>query len=163
MKIGHKFVILAVVAFYLLAIPLAIAPNWQAAGKFKKETADLNKSLSSLTTLNTKYSLVRSGLEAALRQKGSTGILSAAQKKAQEMGFAAKLKSVTPVVRDLNAAFRLEGYDLRLEGIGLKEVILFSESMQKEDGFYLDRIVLEKSKDGMSLSARLRVLTIRKL
>jgi len=57
----------------------------------------------------------------------------------------------------------LEGYDLRLEGIGLKEVILFSESMQQEEGFYLDRIVLEKSKDGMSLSARLRILTIKKL
>ena len=163
MKIDRKFVILAVVAFYLLAIRLAIAPNWQAAGKFKKETADLSKSLSSLTTLNAEYFSARSGLEAALRREGSTGILSAAQKKAQEMGFAAKLKSVTPVVRDLNAAFRLEGYDLRLEEVSLKEAILFSESMQKEDGFYLDRIVLEKSKDGMSLSARLCVLTIRKL
>ena len=163
MKIDRKFVILAVVIFYLLVIRLAIVPNWQAAGKFKKETVDLNKSLSSLTTLNAEYFSVRNGLEAALQRKGSTGILSAAQKKAQEMGFAAKLKSVTPVVRDLNAAFRLEGYDLHLEGVSLKEAILFSESMQKEDGFYLDRIVLEKSKDGMSLSALLRVLTIRKL
>ena len=163
MKTDRKFVILAVVVFYLLAIRLAVVPNWQSAGKFKKETADLSKSLSSLTALNAEYLSARSGLEAALRRGGSTGILSAVQKKAQEMGFSAKLKSVTPVVRDLNTAFRLEGYDLRLEGIGLKEVILFSESMQKEDGFYLDRIVLEKSKDGMSLSARLRVLTIRKL
>lgn len=163
MKIDRKFVILAVVVFCLLVIRLVIAPNWQSAGKFKKETADLSKSLSSLTALNAGYLSARSGLEAALRRKGSTGILSAAQKKAQEMGFAAKLKSVTPVVRDLNAAFRLEGYDLRLEGVSLKEAILFSESMQKEDGFYLDRIVLEKSKDGMSLSALLRVLTIRKL
>ena len=163
MKIDRKFVILAVVVFYLLVIRLAIAPNWQSAGKFKKETADLSKSLSSLTALNAGYLSARSGLEAALHRKGSTGILSAAQKKAQEMGIAAKLKSVTPVVRDLNTAFRLEGYDLRLEGVSLKEAILFSESMQKENGFYLDRIVLEKSKDGMSLSALLRVLTIRKL
>ena len=163
MKIDRKFVILAVVAFYLLVIRLAIAPNWQAAGKFKKETADLSKSLSSLTALNAQYLSARSGLEAALRREGSAGILSAVQKKAQEMGLAAKLKAVTPVVRDLNAAFQLEGYDLRLEGVSLKEVILFSESLQKEDGFYLDGIVLEKSKDGMSLSARLRVLTIRKL
>ena len=163
MKLDRKFVILAVIAFCLLVIRLAIAPNWQAAGKLKKETADLSKSLSSLTALNAGHLSARSGLEAALRREGSTGILSAAQKKAQEMGFAAKLKSVTPVVRDLNAAFRLEGYDLRLEEVSLKEAILFSESMQKEDGFYLDRIVLEKSKDGMSLSARLRVLTIRKL
>ena len=163
MKIDRKFVILTIVVFYLLVIRLAIVPNWQSAGKFKKETTDLSKTLSSLTTLNTEYSSVRSGLEAALRREGSTGILSAAQKKAQEMGFAAKLKSVTPVVRDLNAAFRLEGYDLRLEEVSLKEAILFSESIQKEDGFYLDRIVLEKSKNGVSLSVRLRVLTIRKL
>ena len=163
MKIDRKFAILAVVVFYLLVIRLAIVPNWQAAVKFKKETADLSKSLSSLTTLNAEYFSVRSGLEAALRREGSTGILSAAQKKAQEMGFAAKLKSVKPFVRDLNAAFRLEGYDLRLEEVNLKEAILFSESMQKEDGFYLDRIVLEKSKDGMSLSAQLRILTIRKM
>ncbi|MBU2495593.1 MAG: hypothetical protein ABIK20_04765 [Candidatus Omnitrophota bacterium] len=163
MKIDRKFVILAVVLFYLLVIRLAIAPNWQSAGKLKKETADLSKSLSSLTTLNAGYLSERRGLEAALRREGSTGILSAAQNKAQEMGIAAKLKSVTPIVRDLNAAFRLEGYDLRLEEVSLKEAILFSESMQKEDGFYLDRIVLEKSKDGMSLSARLRILTIRKL
>ena len=156
-------VILAAVIFYLLLIRLAVVPNWQSSGKLKKETADLNKSLSSLTTLNAEYFSVRSGLEAALRREGSTGILSAAQKKAQEMGFSAKLKSVTPVIRDLNAAFRLEGYNLRLEEVSLKEVILFSESMQKEDGFYLDRIVLEKSKDGMSLSAQLRILTIRKL
>lgn len=163
MKIDRKFVILAVVVFYILAIRLAIMPNWQAAGKFKKETADLSKSLSSLTALNAEYFSARRGLEAALRRDGSAGILSAVQKKAQAMGISAKLKAVTPVVRDLNAAFQLEGYDLRLEGIGLKEMILFSESMQKEDGFYLDRIVLEKSKDGMSLLARLRVLTIRKL
>ena len=163
MKIDRKFMILAVVAFYLLVIRLAVAPNWQAAGKLKKETADLNKSLSSLTTLNAEYLSVRGGLEAALCREGSTGILSAAQKKAQEMGFSAKLKSVTPVVRDLNTVFRLEGYDLRLEEVSLKEIILFSESMQKEEGFYLDRIVLEKSKDGMSLSTRLRVLTIKKL
>ncbi|MCX5642936.1 MAG: hypothetical protein NTY10_06915 [Candidatus Omnitrophica bacterium] len=163
MKLDKKFVIFAAVVFYLLVIRLAVVPNWQSAGKLKKETADLNKSLSSLTTLNEEYLSVRSGLEAALRREGSTGILSAAQKKAQEMGFSAKLKSVTPVIRDLNAAFRLEGYNLRLEEVSLKEVILFSESMQQEDGFYLDRIVLEKSKDGMSLSAQLRILTIRKL
>ena len=155
--------ILAVVVFYLLIIRLAVVPNWQAAGKLKKETADLSKSLSSLTALNTEYLSARSGLEAALRRDGSVGILSAVQKKAQEMGFSAKLKAVTPVLRDLNAAFQLEGYDLRLEEVGLKEVILFSESMQKEEGFYLDRIILEKSKDGMSLSARLRILTIKKL
>ena len=163
MKADKKLLILAVVLFYLLAIRLVIAPNWQAAGKFKKETADLNKSLSSLTALNAEYLSARSGLEAALRREGSAGILSAVQRKAQAMGFSSKLKAVTPVVRDLNAVFRLEGYDLRLEGIGLKEVILFSESMQQEEGFYLDRIALEKSKDGMSLSARLRILTIKKL
>jgi hypothetical protein len=163
MKIDRKFVILSVVIFYFLAIRFVIMPNWQAAGKFKKETADLNKSLSSLSTLNAEYFSVRSGLEAALRREGSAGILSAAQKKAQEMGFAGKLKSVTPVVLDLNTAFRLEGYNLRLEEVSLKEAIIFSESMQKEKGFYLDRLVLEKSKDGMSLSAQLRILTIRKL
>jgi len=163
MKIDRKFVILAVIVFYLLAIRLVILPNWQAAGKFKKEAADLNKSLNSLTILNAEYLSARSGLESALRRDGSAGILSAVQKKTQEMGISAKLKSVKPFVRDLNTAFRLEGYDLRLEGIGLKEVVLFSESLQKEEGFYLDRIVLEKSKDGMSLSARLRILTIKKL
>jgi hypothetical protein len=163
MKIDRKFLIPALVIFYLLAIRLAVTPNWQAAGKWKKETADLNKSLNSLTALNAEYSSVRGGLEAALRREGSTGILSAAQKKAQEMGIAGKLKAVTPVVRDLNAAFRLEGYDLRLEEVSLKEAVLFSEAMQEEDGFYLDRLVLEKSQNGMSLSVRLRVLTIRKL
>ena len=163
MKLDHKFVILAIIAFYLLAIRLAIVPNWQAAGKFKSEAAGLNKELNSLAALNAEYLSERSGLEAALRREGSTGILSAAQKKAQEMGFAAKLKSVTPVVRDLTAAFRLEGYDLRLDEVSLKEVILFSESMQKEDGFYLDRIVLEKNRDGMTLSARLRILTVKQL
>lgn len=163
MKIDRKFVILAVVVFYLLVIRLAIAPNWQAVGKFKKETVDLNKSLSSLTALNAQYRSARSGLEAALRREGSAGILSAVQKKAQEMGFSAKIKAVTPFVRDLNSAFRLEGYSLRLEGVGLKEVVIFSESMQKDEGFYLDRIILEKSKDGMSLSAQLRIVTIRKL
>lgn len=155
--------ILAVVVLCLLAIRLAIMPNWQAAGKLKKETADLNKSLNSLAALNAEYLSARRSLEAALRRDGSAGILSAVQKKAQEMGISEKLKTVTPVVRDLNTAFQLEGYDLRLEEIGLKEMIIFSESMQKEEGFYLDRIVLEKSKDEMSLSARLRVLTIRKL
>ncbi|MFA5394179.1 MAG: hypothetical protein WC081_05805 [Candidatus Ratteibacteria bacterium] len=163
MKIDRKFVILAIVVFYFLVIRFAIVPNWQAAGKFKKETADLNKSLNSLVTLNAGYLSARGGLEAALHREGSTGIISAAQNKTQEMGFAEKLKSVTPVVRDLNGAFRLEGYDLRLEEVSLKEAVLFSESMQKEEGFYLDRIVLEKSKDGMSLLVRLRVLTIKKL
>ena len=96
MKTDRKFVILAVVLFYLLAIRLAIAPNWQAAGKFKKETADLNKSLSSLTALNAEYLSARSGLEAALRREGSAGILPAVQRKAQEMGFSAKLKVTIP-------------------------------------------------------------------
>jgi len=163
MKPDKNFIIPTVIVFYFLVIRLAVAPNWQAAGKLKKDAADLNKSLSSLAALNAEYLPALGNLEAALRGEGSTGILSAVQKKAQEMGFSEKLKSVTPVVRDLNAEFRLEGYDLRLEGVGLKETVLFSDAMQKEPGFYLDRIVLEKSKDGMSLSVRLRILTIRKL
>lgn len=163
MKTDKKLLVPAIIIFYLLIIRLAIVPNWQAAGKYRKDAGELNKSLNSLSALNTKYFSERSGLEEALRREGSTGILSAAQKKAQELGFSAKLKSATPVVRELNKELRLEGYDLRLEGISLKDAVLFAESMQKENGFYLDRFVMEKTKDGMSLSVRLRVLTIRKL
>jgi hypothetical protein len=163
MKLDRKSIILMVVVFYLLTIRLAIVPNWQAAGKLKKETADLKKSLSSQTALNAEYLSALPGLEAALRREGSTGIISAVQKRAQDMGISANLKSVAPVVRDLSAGFRLEGYDLRLEGIGLQKVVSFLESMQQEDGFYLDRFVLEKSKDGMSLSARVRIMGVTRI
>lgn len=163
MKADKKLLIPAVIILYLLVIKSVIVPNWQAAGKFKKEAAVLNKELNSLIALNTEHLSARSGLEAALRRDGSAGILSTVQKKTQKMGLSAKLKAVTPIVRNLNSVFQLEGYDFFLEGVSLKEIIIFSESMQKEEGFYLDRLVLEKNKDGMSLSARLRILTIKRL
>ena len=161
MKIDKKLMALATAFLYLLAIRLVIVPNWQTAAQLRKETVDVKNSLRSPVDLNAQYQVL-SELETALQDEGSTGLLSVVQNKAQKLGFSAKLKAVTPAVRELSTGFRLEGFDLRLEGVNLKEVVFFLESLSGEKGFYLDRLILEKSRDGMSLSARLRFLTIRK-
>jgi len=160
MKIDRKILITAVIFLYLLVIRFAVAPNWRAAAKIRKETVTLKKELDDIVALNARYRSLRNDLETALRRDGPSGFLSEIQKKAEGLGFSSKLKTVTPFTRELNNQFRLEGFDIRLEGVDLKETVLFTEALQEQKGFYLDRLVLEKSRDGMSLSARLRLLTI---
>ena len=162
MKKFEKRVYIPVIIFlYVLVIRFVIIPNYKTAKRCQRETSVLNQKMLSLSILNSQYQQISPSLKAVLQSEDSTGLLSAIQKEIQKTGLSGKLKTAVPVVRELNSRIRAEGYELRLERLNLKEIILLLEALEKEGGTCLDRLILEKSKDGMSLSARIRLLTIK--
>jgi len=163
MKIEKKVLASLVIFFYLLVFQFAIVPNWETVVKIRNETAALKKELDNLVAFNSRYRWWQNELEATFHKDSPSNLLSVIEKKADNLNLSAKLKAVTPFRRDLTSRFRLEGFDINLEGVNLKEVVLFTEAVEEEKGVFLDRLALEKSKDGMSLSARLRFLTFEKL
>ncbi|MFH0796549.1 MAG: hypothetical protein V2A65_05760 [Candidatus Omnitrophota bacterium] len=162
-KLDKRVYILGIVFLYILVIRLVIMPNYKAAKRWQRETSVLNQKMNSLSILNSQYQQIYPSLKAVLQKEDFTGLLSKIQNQAQKLGLSENLKTAVPVVRELNSRFRAEGYELRLERVNLKEIILLLSVLEKEGGICLDRLVLEKSKDGMSLSARIRLLTIKRL
>ncbi|HNQ35532.1 MAG TPA: hypothetical protein PKN80_05650 [bacterium] len=161
-KIDRRVPVLGMVLAYILAVGLVAAPNWREARRLERERAAAQHSLDNLLEINARYQRSSSGLKGALRPDGATGLLTVAQQTARQLNISEKLKSAVPVYRELTGGLQAEGFDLRLEGLNTEEAVRLAEALQREDGFYLDRLALERSRDGLSLSARLRFLALKK-
>jgi len=160
-KLDAKILLAGLVLVYILTVRLVLIPNWQETRKLRREEALSREKLASLTDLARHYQEIGPGIESVFGEGATSGFLSLVQQKTQELGLSGKFKAAVPVSRGVNPDVRFEGFDLRFEGVNLKDAVLFLETMEKESGFYLDRIILEKNRDGITLSARLRFLSVR--
>lgn len=162
MRLDRRVVLLALVLAYMLTFRLLVLPDRRAAAGAREAAAAAERELRSLLDLRIRYEQQREDLETFLGQVDTTAFLPVIEARINELALAPKLKSIASVGRELVSGVRAAGFDLRLEGLDLREAVLLLEALEGERGLHLDRVVLDRDRDGRSLTVRVRVFTIRR-
>lgn len=162
MKIDRRAILLALALAYLLTVRLAVLPARRETVRLAGDVTARERELGALLDLRIRYEEKKDELEAVLRDRDATSFLPVIEAKVKSLGLGSDLRSIISVGRELVTGVRAEGFDLRFEGLDLRQSVLLLEALQGEPGLHLDRVVLDRSRDGRSLAARVRVYTIRR-